>query len=65
MTNKKELDAYRKVIKTIESAEYIHMVNGSVEKMINLFFNMYNNEMLCNNINASFNQKQKQLNINN
>lgn len=65
MTNQKEIDAYKKVIKTIESAQYIHMVNGSVENMINLFFNMYNNEIFCNNIDISFKQKQKQLNINN
>lgn len=65
MTNHKEIDAYKKVIKTIESAQYIHMVNGSVENMINLFFNMYNNEIFCNNINILFKQKQKQLNINN
>jgi hypothetical protein len=65
MTNQKEIDAYKKVIKTIESAQYVHMVNGSVENLINLFFNMYNNEILCNNIGISFKQKQKKLNINN
>jgi protoporphyrinogen oxidase len=65
ITTEKEIQAYKKVIKTIESAEYIHMVNGTVEKLINLFFNMYNNEMLCNNIDVSFKQKQKKLKINN
>jgi hypothetical protein len=65
MTSHNEIDAYKKVIKTIESAQYIHMVNGSVEKLINLFFNMYNNEIMCNNINISFKQKQQKLNINN
>jgi len=65
MTSQKEIDAYKKVIKTIESAEHIHMVNGSVENLINLFFNMYNNEIFCNNIDITFKQKQKQLNINN
>lgn len=65
ITSNKEIDAYKKVIKTIESAEYSHMVNGTVENMINLFFNMYNNEILCNNISVTFEHKQKQLNINN
>jgi hypothetical protein len=65
MTSYEEIDAYKKVIKTIESAQYIHMVNGSVENLINLFFNMYNNEILCNNIDILFRQKQKQLKINN
>jgi hypothetical protein len=65
MMDQKEIDAYKKVLRTIESAEHIHMVNGSVEKLINLFFNMYNNEILCNNINVSFKLKQKQLKINN
>ena len=65
MTSHNEIDAYKKVIKTIESAQYIHMVNVSVEKLINLFFNMYNNEILCNNIDISFKQKQQKLNINN
>jgi hypothetical protein len=65
MTNHKEIEAYKKVIKTIESAQYVHMMNGSVENLINLFFNMYNNEILSNNIEVSFRQKQKQLNIKN
>jgi hypothetical protein len=65
MTSEKEIQAYKKVLRTIDSAEYIHMVNGSVENLINLFFNMYNNEILCNNINISLKQKQKKLNINN
>jgi hypothetical protein len=65
MGNHKEIEAYKKVLRTIDSAQYIHMVNGSVENLINLFFNMYNNEIFCNNINISFKQKQKKLNINN
>jgi hypothetical protein len=65
MTNQKEIYAYKKVLRTIDSAEYIHMVNGTVKKLINLFFNMYNNEMLYNNIDISYKLKQKQLNIKN
>lgn len=65
MLDEKEIDAYKKVLRTIDTAQPIHMMNGTVEKLINLFFNMYNNEILCNNINISFKLKQKQLKINN
>lgn len=65
MASQKEINAYKKVLKTIESAQYIHMVNGSVEKLINLFSNIYNNRILCGNLNILFKEKQKQLNKNN
>jgi len=33
--------AYMKVLRTIQSAEYQHLINGSVMNLINNFSNMY------------------------
>ena len=40
------IQAYMKVLRTIQSAEYQHLVNGSVLNLINNFGNMYNKEKL-------------------
>ena len=40
------IKAYMKVLRTIQSAEYQHLVNGSVLNLINNFGNMYNKEKL-------------------
>jgi len=36
--------AYMKVVRTIQSAEYKHLKNGSVLNLINNFSNMYSKE---------------------
>ena len=40
------ITAYMKVLRTIQSAEYMHLENGSVMNLINNFRNMYNKEKL-------------------
>ena len=35
------IESYMKVLRTIQSAEYKHLVNGSVVNLINNFGNMY------------------------
>ena len=40
------IKAYMKVLRTIQSAEYQHLANGSVLNLINNFGNMYNKEKL-------------------
>jgi len=35
------IKAYMKVLRTIQSAEYQHLINGSVMNLINNFSNMY------------------------
>ena len=35
------IESYMKVLRTIQSAEYKHLVNGSVLNLINNFGNMY------------------------
>lgn len=38
------IQAYMKVLRTIQSAEYQHLKNGSVLNLINNFGNMYSKE---------------------
>jgi len=38
------ITAYMKVLRTIQSAEYKHLVNGSVVNLINNFGNMYSKD---------------------
>jgi len=40
------IKAYMKVLRTIQSAEYQHLVNGSVLNLINNFGNMYSKDKL-------------------
>ena len=38
------IESYMKVLRTIQSAEYKHLVNGSVVNLINNFGNMYSKD---------------------
>ena len=38
------IKAYMKVLRTIQSAEYQHLTNGTVMNLINNFNNMYSNK---------------------
>ena len=38
------IKAYMKVLRTIQTAEYQHLTNGTVLNLINNFRNMYSNE---------------------
>jgi hypothetical protein len=38
------ITAYMKVLRTIQSADYKHLVNGSVVNLINNFGNMYSKD---------------------
>lgn len=38
------IEAYMKVVRTIQSAHYQHLKNGSVLNLINNFGNIYNNK---------------------
>jgi len=40
------IKAYMKVLRTIQSAHYQHLTNGSVLNLINNFGNMYSKEKL-------------------
>ena len=40
------IEAYMKVVRTIQSAHYQHIDNGSVINLINNFGNMYSKEKL-------------------
>jgi hypothetical protein len=40
------IKAYMKVLRTIQSAEYQHLTNGTVLNLINNFGNMYSREKL-------------------
>ena len=53
------IETYMKVVKTIESADYQHMTNGSVMNLINNFNNIYNSEARCKELIFDFNQKLK------
>ena len=48
-----------KVVKTIESAHYLHMTNGSIVNLINNFDNMYNRSSEHNDLLAMYNNKLK------
>ena len=55
------IKAYMKVVKTIQSAHYLHMTNGSVINLINNFDNMYNRSSEHNDLLAMYNNKLKEL----
>ena len=50
-----------KVIKTIESAHYQHMTNGSVINLINNFGNMYSKDRHYEDLMRIYNEKLNQL----
>lgn len=53
------MEAYMKVYKSIQSAEYIHMKNGSILNLINNFNNIYNSEARYKELIFDFDQKLK------
>ena len=55
------MEAYMKVIRTIQSAHYQHMTNGSVINLINNFGNMYNKGRQYNDLLTIYNEKLNQL----
>ena len=55
------MDGYMKVIRTIQSAHYQHMTNGSVINLINNFGNMYSKDRQYNDLMRIYNEKLNQL----
>ena len=53
------IEAYMKVYKSIQSAEYVHMKNGSVMNLINNFNNIYNSKARYEELIFDFKQKLK------
>ena len=53
------MEAYMKVYKSIKSADYIHLKNGSVMNLINNFNNIYNSETRYKELIFDFDQKLK------
>lgn len=59
------IKAYMKVLRTIQSAEYKHMTNGSVLNLINNFRNIYNEKGRYNDLMNTYNVKLKLFEQNN
>ena len=55
------IEAYMKVVRTIQSAHYQHFDNGSVINLINNFGNMYNKDRQYNDLMRIYNEKLNQL----
>tara|TARA_B100001094_G_scaffold240666_1_gene236379 strand:+ start:1444 stop:1629 length:186 start_codon:yes stop_codon:yes gene_type:complete len=55
------INAFMKVAKTIESADYQHMTNGSVINLINNFGNMYSKNRHYEDLMRIYNEKLNQL----
>ena len=55
------IETYMKVVKTIESAHYQHMTNGSVINLINNFGNMYSKNRHYEDLMRIYNEKLNQL----
>lgn len=49
--------AYNKLVKIINSSQFIAIESGSVENLINNFNNMYNNKELTESLNEIYKQK--------
>jgi len=56
------IEAYMKVVKTIQSAHYQHMTNGSVINLINNFGNMYNKDRHYSDLMRIYNEKLETFN---
>lgn len=56
------ITAYMKVVRTIQSAEYRHIENGSVINLINNFGNMYNNNRQYNDLLIMYKEKLETFN---
>jgi len=59
------ITAYMKVVRTIQSAHYKHIENGSVINLINNFGNMYNNSRQYRDLMSIYNEKVKTFENNN
>ena len=56
-----ETEAFWKVLKTIETATYLNLEDGSVQNMINNFNNMYSSKQYSDVLNAAYRERVKQL----
>ena len=56
-----ETEAFWKVLKTIETATYLNLEDGSVQNMINNFNNMYSSKQYSDVLNAAYQERVKQL----
>ena len=53
------ITAYTKVWNTIRTAQYVHLINGSVLNLINNFNKMYNDEVRYIELIEDYNSKLK------
>ena len=60
--SKDENEAFWKVLRTIQTAEYIHLMNGTVLNLINNFNNMYKCKQYLDVLNAGYNERLKEFN---
>ena len=56
------ITAYTKVWNTIRTAQYVHLINGSVLNLINNFNKMYNDEVRYIELMEDYNTKLKNIN---
>ena len=56
------ITAYTKVWNTIRTAQYVHLINGSVLNLINNFNKMYNDEVRYVELMEDYNSKLKNIN---
>ena len=56
------ITAYTKVWNTIKTAQYVHLINGSVLNLINNFNKMYNDKVRYAELMEDYNSKLKNIN---
>jgi len=56
------ITAYTKVWNTIRTAQYVHLINGSVLNLINNFNKMYNDEVRYGELMSDYKAKLKNIN---
>ena len=56
------ITAYTKVWNTIRTAQYVHLINGSVLNLINNFNKMYNDEVRYGELMEDYRTKLKNIN---
>jgi|TARA_B110000977_G_scaffold16873_1_gene20658 uncharacterized protein YktA (UPF0223 family) len=56
------ITAYTKVWNTIRTAQYVHLINGSVLNLINNFNKMYNDEVRYGELMEDYRAKLKNIN---
>jgi len=59
-----QTEAFWKVLKTIETATYLNLEDGSVQNMINNFNNMYSSKHYSDVLKAAYEERLKQLTTN-